>query len=432
MVFLTDIDSRAAVKGSRDPLGLVPLWGRFGRHVVGNLTTVSGSVRGFVTLLLGYYFARRVREERSGNEQSTLNLFLKFEQLAAYSRVHVHGGSGDLRGIERVMRALAGGGRFRLSARQEDLILSDQKTYGLWGLFSSPARASALLERREEILTPEAHSFVEKNYVSRLAAAGLRDGRAIVDLLAQDRPELQVAGRHARLVQEIAALHQEIRAAERAFFREHLLYGGPSDMTHGVQRLLADLMWQVDTSSEFDRLQLRALAKEAARYGETGADLARRLERIDRLEAILVPAALVFSLVLARHGSSIPAVASEVGKKWGKPLVLGAKDRIEDLRSEIAEALGEGDSGQRWVEIASALSEGAWERSIRLLVEENAQVMKRRNGSQAWVRFDGERLDVRLGDESGELAGRSDLDEAWVNNYFLNPLKSVLAQLEAV
>jgi len=42
---VTDLDSRAAVKGSRDPLGIQAIWTRLGRHVVGNLTTVSNSVR---------------------------------------------------------------------------------------------------------------------------------------------------------------------------------------------------------------------------------------------------------------------------------------------------------------------------------------------------------------------------------------------------
>ena len=45
--FLTDIDPQAAIKGSRDPLGIQPIWTRLGRHVVGNLTTVSSSVRDF-------------------------------------------------------------------------------------------------------------------------------------------------------------------------------------------------------------------------------------------------------------------------------------------------------------------------------------------------------------------------------------------------
>ena len=85
--FLTDLDDRARVKGSRDPLGAQPIWTRFGRHVIGNLTTVTTSLRDFTTLLLGYYFAERVAEEAgTGSEVET---FLKWEQLAAYSRAYV-------------------------------------------------------------------------------------------------------------------------------------------------------------------------------------------------------------------------------------------------------------------------------------------------------------------------------------------------------
>ncbi len=67
--FLTDLDPQAAVKGSRDPLGLQTIWARLGRHVVGNLTTVSTSVRGFTTVVLGYYFAERVANEAGGDCQ---------------------------------------------------------------------------------------------------------------------------------------------------------------------------------------------------------------------------------------------------------------------------------------------------------------------------------------------------------------------------
>jgi hypothetical protein len=73
--FLTDLDSRAAVKGSRDPLGIQPIWARFGRHVVGNLTTVSSSVLDFTTLLLGYWFVERIADEQGPG--SELGTFLK-------------------------------------------------------------------------------------------------------------------------------------------------------------------------------------------------------------------------------------------------------------------------------------------------------------------------------------------------------------------
>ena len=82
--FLTDIDSRAQVKGSRDPLGLQAIWTRFGRHVVGNLTTVSTSVRDFTTLIMGYHFIECAAEVDLA--VSPLEIFLKWEQLAGYAR----------------------------------------------------------------------------------------------------------------------------------------------------------------------------------------------------------------------------------------------------------------------------------------------------------------------------------------------------------
>ena len=61
--FFTDLDPQATIKGSRDTLGLQTIWARLGRQVIGNLTTVSTSVRDFTTLVLGYYFAERVANE---------------------------------------------------------------------------------------------------------------------------------------------------------------------------------------------------------------------------------------------------------------------------------------------------------------------------------------------------------------------------------
>jgi len=63
--FLTQLDSRASIKGSRDPLGVQAIWSRFGRHVAGNLTTVSNSLADFTVLLLGHYLAERVAEDQA-------------------------------------------------------------------------------------------------------------------------------------------------------------------------------------------------------------------------------------------------------------------------------------------------------------------------------------------------------------------------------
>ena len=83
--FLTALDPEVQVKGSRDPLGLELIWTNLGRTLVGNLTTVTRSVRQFTTLLLGIHFAGQVSSP--GHDGDTfLSAFLRFEQLAAYSR----------------------------------------------------------------------------------------------------------------------------------------------------------------------------------------------------------------------------------------------------------------------------------------------------------------------------------------------------------
>ena len=85
-MFLTLEDPRAKIKGSRDPLGLQPVWVSFGRHLVSNLTTVTDSVREFTTLLLGRYLGQHLVEQGISNEEEAIDIFLRAEQLAAYSR----------------------------------------------------------------------------------------------------------------------------------------------------------------------------------------------------------------------------------------------------------------------------------------------------------------------------------------------------------
>jgi hypothetical protein len=201
--FLTDLDSRAAIKGSRDPLAIQGIWTRFGRHVVGNLSTVSNSARDFSILLLGYYFAFRVAESTGpGTELAT---FLKWEQLAAYARSKIND-DWQFRGTERVRQRLDEGRSVTLSSQQSHQILSNQKLYGLWGLFSVPARASGLLDGVPAQLSGAARKLVEDYYLPRLGQVGLPDGKNIVELLKQDTIRIYPDGAHASLLNGVAQL----------------------------------------------------------------------------------------------------------------------------------------------------------------------------------------------------------------------------------
>jgi hypothetical protein len=425
-VFLTDLDSRAGVKGSRDPLAIVPLWAHFGRKVVGNLTTVTGSVRGFTTTLLGYYFAREVRQRELRTEQSTLALFLKFEQLAGYCR-YLCAEDGEFRGITYVKRNLDKSHAPWLSQRAEDQILSNQKIYGLWGLFSVASRASGLLQQEENELTPEARAFVEAEYIAALTRQGFRDGRPVIDLLSTPRPQVFLDGKHRKLAEAIAQLFKpKYSAAERVFYQTHLVFGGPKDSTGGSQRHAATLMAQLPTREGFSRGHLRQLIKQSA--ASEGDQLKEALQSIDWLESVLVPAAAAFAHLQGRHGHKLKEVADELHKQWG-PIRGVDLDAIRKLSPELENASGDAIGAERWVQIAQALGSGEYGELIRLVLTHNSAVMQSRNGSSPWVRAPNGRLEVRFRDELAILPARRDLPTAWVNNYFLNPLKDVVGTL---
>jgi len=120
--FFTEVDPEVALKDSRDPLGFQPIWSHFGRKLVGNLTTVTTSVRGFTTLLLGHHLASRLVDSGEVPAVEYIESFLRFEQIAAYSRIAWAEETGDavnaIRGIRRVeARYKNGHGRVRVLLR---------------------------------------------------------------------------------------------------------------------------------------------------------------------------------------------------------------------------------------------------------------------------------------------------------------------------
>jgi hypothetical protein len=419
--FLTDLDSRAAVKGSRDPLGIQTIWTRFGRHVVGNLTTVTTSVRDFTVLLLGYYFAERLSE--AGSRENTLDAFLKWEQLASYARAAVNKDL-SFRGTERVQKRLADGGKVALSAEATWTILGDQKNYGLWGLYTVPARASGLLHGDPPRLRPAAREFVESFYLPKLTDNGLRSGDRIVALLGESSPRLDPEGRDRKLLEVVASLIKpKFRAEERAFYREYLLFGGPEDTTGGRQKQLVALLGATLDDSRFawSPRRVRALADDARRKKDDAwHPLAHRLDRIAICESVVAPAAALFAYVQGCDDQALVDVAKRTADVWkhSAPIDL---DGIGAIRDEIGAGLD--GSSDRWLAIADALVRGDHVTAIELVLQQNKAVMQDRGGS-AWIEKVGGELDVRFHEDDQDLPRQSELKDLWWFPYFLDALRT--------
>lgn len=429
--FLTQLDSRAAIKGSRDPLGVQSIWSRFGRQVVGNLTTVSSSVRDFTVTLLGYYFAERVADE--GGHEGDLATFLKWEQLAAYARAHVNKERG-FRGTERVWKRLADGDRVHLGVDAGAQILGSQKTYGLWGLYTMPGKASGLLAGDPTRLTPAARELVEGQYLPLLA-----DGRAIVDRLKGSRCELDLRAhsKDAPVLKAVATLVGKLRPAEVGLYREHLLHGGSSDRdpsrgTCGKQRIFAQLLTETLVESDW-RLtpeSIATLAKRARGHGEVGTELAERLDRMRTCELLLGPATAFFDHALGCDGLTPKEIGERVEQHWGD----APRGTIDVSATEAIQAeLGahDADMGTRWVALGRALHKGKYEDALALVLAQNAAVMKARSAAAPWASVKEGTLHVAFrDDELSKLPLGADLPGYWRHAYFVDSLRRVAASLQ--
>lgn len=424
MPFLTDLDERAQVKGSVDPLGLVPIWSRLGREVVGNLTTVTTSVRGFTTLLLGLYFAERVQDADRSTDHSRLDLFLKFEQMSGYARVKINGENEAVRGVRRIKQNLNERRRVSISAAPADQILSNQKVYGLWGLFSVAARSSELLEPGEQRLNSRSRQFIEDHYLPMLSTAS-NDGREIIHLL---RKESFIFDCESDLAQRLAKVHaRRLTAAEKTFYRDHLAWGGEEDSTGGRQRALAEMLTTtVDDEVGFDEVE--KVKRKAER--EKGDVLAMSLDRILAAERLFSPARVIFGYLQTQDSQPLDDVALRIGKEWKRSPRLNTALLVQ-MRPDIARMAGSEKAATQWLDLVSLFENGDYRGVVARLIDINTEVMQSRNGSSPWVAVENGRLRVRMTDESEDrgLRSVSEAEKLWRSTYFINALALIAREV---
>ena len=307
-MFLTLEDPNAKIKGSRDPLGIQPIWAVFGRHVVANLTMQTDSTRGFTILLLGRYLTERLVDEGRLGSESALDAYLRFEQIGAYVREAAHRAGGDIRGIERVRSRLAEHrGRVPISASPDGLILGDQKVNGLWGLFSVSARTSRLVPDKPVGLTPEAREFIECAYLP-LLQPGMK---SLLRLVAKDgRLDTRAGTSDPPFSVLSEVLSESFTEKERRFYGEYLRDGlHVSRAQFGRQRTFRRLLVNhTDPGTATGREDIVRL-REAARSIDGG--LGSHLDRIVRVEAVLAPVMSLFDFMLTCHRRELGALSQD-------------------------------------------------------------------------------------------------------------------------
>ena len=418
-MFLTLEDPNARIHGSRDPLGVQPVWASFGRHVVTNLTTVTTSIRGFTVLLLGRLFAEKMIEKGAAGEQDALSIFLRTEQIGSYVRHLAHGVDSDIRGIERVKRFVEEcGPNVPIQDDASGMILSDQKVYGLWGIYSVSARTSGMIADGPVGLTEFARDFTDTYYWPVLQSVETK-----LFKLLKDGGKLWTH-RNDPIFRAMSKILSQTFTGEEIWFYSQTLRDAQhvkNNPSARRQPLFAKLLENhSDLQNEINREEIFDLAKEASGEDET---LSSRLKKIARLEALFAPAEAIFDYLQTRGGQKPADLALKIQNHWGKQ-VPNLDSDLDDIFPEIVEVAGK-ELGGAMSKCDHALSAGAYEDAIMALLEWNKLVMAARKAAP-WIQLTSGKLDVRHRGQEKELPDGDALPQLWRNSYFIDALKSIV------
>lgn len=408
MAFLSLLDDRARPKGSRDPLGFEMVWTHFGRRVVGNLTTITSSWRIFAVGLLGFHWCNQLcRDAHPVDRQRVLQEhFIRYEQLAAYLRSSA--GDHEIMGITRVRKRLGESRKtIDIGTDQQSLILSDQVSYGIWGLYSTALHETGLVRGDLRELTDRGLEIV------RLIEEGLtRKGEGLgIDWYWRFL-------RGERKAVTLADLDHEGKRFVRAI-----------SATKVMDALITALL----RGSGEHRCQLalyeacRALPKAILEQGELGSlieairqytdfpELRQVLEDVSQIERLLVTANVLFNYLRRKDGEPLTVLADAIDRVYRfDHLPLGPELTnvpycvdLEVLRSRLrsGDTLG----------------------ALRCLLDMNKKIMVGRGGA-AWVEEAGDgRLRVRVKAETAHLPPTEALHSQWDYDYFLRSFARIAA-----
>ena len=422
-MFFTLEDPNARIKGSRDPLGAQPIWARFGRHVIANLTTQTDSVRGFTILLLGRYLTERAIENGQLDREFALDAFLRFEQIGGYVREVAHGAGSAVRGIERVrLRLEEFDGIVPIQANADGFILAAQRVNGLWGLYSVAARVSGLIPDDKVGLRPIARDFIDNEYLPIL--------KPCIDQLTpliSKGGDLDTRTPDKVFVALGEILGETYTETERDFYGKSLrdalhVKDAPTQRQQIFSRLLSK---HTDLEARNNREDLVRIKEEARQVNE---ELSIRLDRIARIEAVLAPAMSLFDFLLTSHGRRLGEVARELESNWNPPVPHIDTQENQNLLDEIRYVWTDVVGGS-FDRCQQGLASGNYLQSLRALLEWHQNVATRRGGS-AWAQIGSNgKLDVRYRGAQHQLPLSDELPHLWRNSYFIDSLKSISLQL---
>lgn len=389
LTVLSLMDDRSRPKGSRDPLGIEAIWSSMGRKVVGNLTTVTSNLDNFIVALLCCHHAN-TRSDQSDHIQKA---YLCAEQLAAYLRLAA--GNETFLGITRA-KANFKNGQLPLGKNETAQILSNQLSYGLWGLYSTAMQVAGLITGADRRLTAQGKLLVGE----MIACLGEAHWQSFNEIAQADLASLEGVQTLAPAFNSMLRNNNLRRSVVRALLQWQT-----------ARPLQLELYgWATEYLGTFSSdLSVPVFCRWLLGQSGISDELKATIQQIQSLEPLLVLAATLMDWLQGQKGSSRSAL-------------------LDDLQPRL-QGLVFADDWQAVVRLphraflvnlyAAGIAQDA-DALIGCVLEQNKQVMQQRGGA-AWLEWQGDVLKVRVANDRASIPENlaKHCHGRWSNNYFI-------------
>ena len=386
--FLTSPDPDYLPKGSRDPLGLQVIWQYQGKKLIPFLSTVSISVRDFQILCM----ARFLYGDKQDNGWP--RFFFRFEQLMGYSRALRFTENG-FTGVERVRRRIADSNRYPISNNPIDEIMSNQRSYGIWGKYIRPYLDIGF----------DRDAAFEEVYSEKMLTllADPEANRLIARVHAGDRFHVEK--------ESLSALFPafDITPAERVFLTRKIIR---LDESNAYQNRLHDYIQSASLPDEF--ILYPFLTDFSSFLNQDEEALRTIIADHAQTERILSPVSTVFRYLQTRS-------------LWTRD-ELEQDEYISNCNRKTNAAFQSNEPHVRFLNEQSVLLGGSnWE-LVKGLARRNAEVAGWRGGA-SWIEVNRDLLEVRHAEGAAKKVGY-DPDIHHEHSYFIPTFISLYRQLQ--
>ena len=398
LTVLSLMDERSRPKGSRDPLGIEAIWSHMGRKMVGNLTTVTSNLDNFMVGLLCCAHASASTDQL---DRIQIN-YLRAEQLAAYLRLAA--GNENFLGITRA-KANFKNGQLPLGKTEEAQILSNQLSYGLWGLYSSAMQVAGLIAGPERLLTDQGRALV-----AEMVTCMGEDQWQSFNVLAQSN---QV------IVSDVEALAPAFNGMLRDTPLRRSVVQALLNWQSAKPLQLELYSKSTDYLSHFSgEISVPVFCEWLHGQTETSDALRVTIAQIQSLEPLLILAATLMEWLQGQKGSDRAVLLDILQPRLEGLSFSGAWQEVAKLphRSFLSRLFESGNAHD-----ADAL--------LSCVLEQNKLVMQQRGGA-AWLEWQGDALRVRVANDRASIPESLSLHchGRWWNSYFIGSFLQIARQ----